>query len=100
MRIKSQGPNLQLSEDARDFLQDGVHAVSHRHRVLPVVVGHASVVLLHGHGESAQFLQLKAASRGEDGKNEMGVRFHLPSLTSSNGCFIYFTQNSFTNGYS
>lgn len=56
-----QKANLQLCEDPGGFLQNGVHAVRHRHRVLPVVVGHAAVVLPHGHGEPTQLFQLEAA---------------------------------------
>lgn len=55
--------NLELCEYPRGFLQDGVHTVRHRHCVLPVVVGHAAVVLPHGHGEPTQLLQLKAAQK-------------------------------------
>ena len=40
--------------------------------MLPVVVRHAPVVLPHGHGEAAQFLQLEAVSGG-DADNEKGV---------------------------
>lgn len=54
-------PNLQFCEHPRGFLQDCVHTVCHRHRVLPVVVGHAAVVLPNGHGETTQLLQLKAS---------------------------------------
>lgn len=39
--------DLQFSEDSRGFLKNDVHAVGHRHRMLPVVVWNPSVILSH-----------------------------------------------------
>lgn len=78
--------NLQLREDPGGFLQNGVHAVRHRHRVLPVVVGHAAVVLPYGHGEPTKLLQLEAARRNKTVKTRSPASVqtppahHLPGL--------------------
>ena len=55
--------HLEVSKEPAVALQDGVHAVRHRHRVLPVVVRDPAVVLLHGHDETTQLLQLEAVCK-------------------------------------
>lgn len=55
--------HLEVGEEPAAVLQDGVHAVGHRHRVLPVVVRNPAVVLLHRHDETAQLLQLEAVRK-------------------------------------
>ena len=55
--------HLQVGEEPAVVLEDGVHAVRHGHRVLPVVVRDASVVLLHRHDEATQLFQLKAVGK-------------------------------------
>lgn len=52
--------DLELSKDPSGFLQDGIHAVCHRHSMFPVVVWNSSVIFPHWHSEATQFLQLKA----------------------------------------
>lgn len=55
--------HLQVGEELAAALQDGVHAVSHGDRVLPVVVRDPPVVLLHGHNETTQLFKLKAVRK-------------------------------------
>lgn len=55
--------HLQVGEEPVVVLQDGVHAVCHGDGVLPVVVRHPPVVLLHRHNKATQLFKLKAAWR-------------------------------------
>ena len=62
-RGKEGRAHLEVGEEPAAALQDGVHAVGHRHRVLPVVIRNPAVVLLHRHDETAQLLQLEAVRK-------------------------------------
>lgn len=51
---------LQISEKPLVVLQYGIHAVCDGNCMLPVVVGHAAIILLYRHSKSAQLLKFKA----------------------------------------
>lgn len=52
--------HLEVGEEPVVVLQDGIHAVCHCDRVLPVVIRDPAVVLLHRHDEATQLFQLEA----------------------------------------
>lgn len=67
--------HLEVGEEPVVVLQDGVHAVCHCDRVLPVVVRDPAVVLLHRHDEAAQLFQLEAVwKRHRQDRNVKGQR--------------------------
>lgn len=55
--------HLEVGEEPVVVLEDGVHAVCHRDRVLPVVVRNPTIVLLHRHDKTTQLFKLKAVRK-------------------------------------
>lgn len=76
--------HLQVSEEPAVVLQDGVHAVRHGHRVLPVVVWDPPVVLLHGHDKTTQLFKLKAVWK--EIVTETGSQYTLRGLWFGHTC--------------
>lgn len=68
---------LQISEEPLVVLKYGIHAMCNCNCMLPVVIGHTTIVLLHRHSKSAELFKFKARKksvwwemRNKNGKNK------------------------------
>lgn len=80
--------HLQVSEEPTVVLQNGIHAVCHRDRVLPVVIGNAPVVFLHRHNKATQLLKVKAVWKRSGYNNRSQKRMSTSSETCGSGTHV------------